>query len=243
MVIGGTSAAAPLWSGFTALVNQKAAAAGKPVLGEANPKLYAVANSSSYGSTFHDVTTGANQDFSTKTGYDQVTGWGSPVADALTDALLGGSTPVTPPPSGNAITNGDFETGDLTGWTTTGNATADASAAQSGKFGALVGSANPTADDSSISQTFTAPAGSSQVSFSYNVNCDDTVDTVWASATLTDNTTGTTSTVLANTCATGWQTASGTVTPGDSYTLTLANHDATELGDATYTYFDNVSVS
>ncbi|MDH6111991.1 subtilase family serine protease [Kitasatospora sp. MAP12-15] len=91
-VYGGTSAAAPLWAGYTALFNQKAAAASKANLGQANPALYAVANSSSYGAAFHDVTSGANQDFSTKTGYDQVTGWGSPVADALTTALLGGGS-------------------------------------------------------------------------------------------------------------------------------------------------------
>ncbi len=99
-VYGGTSAAAPLWSGYTALFNQKAAAAGKSNLGEANPALYAVANSSNYGTTFHDVTSGANQDFSTKSGYDQVTGWGSPVADALTNALLGGGSST----GGNTVT-------------------------------------------------------------------------------------------------------------------------------------------
>ncbi|GAB2689524.1 protease pro-enzyme activation domain-containing protein [Kitasatospora kifunensis] len=99
-VYGGTSAAAPLWSGYTALFNQKAKAAGKANLGQANPALYSVANSSSYGTTFHDVTTGANQDFKAGTGYDQVTGWGSPVADALTTALLGGGTG----PTSNTVT-------------------------------------------------------------------------------------------------------------------------------------------
>ncbi|PYC67811.1 hypothetical protein C7C46_29935, partial [Streptomyces tateyamensis] len=98
-VYGGTSAAAPLWSGYAALFNQKAKAAAKPNLGPANPALYQVANSSSYGASFHDVTSGKNQDFSTKTGYDQVTGWGTPVADALTTALLGGTS--TP---GNTVT-------------------------------------------------------------------------------------------------------------------------------------------
>ncbi|MGK4580188.1 S53 family peptidase [Kitasatospora sp. HPMI-4] len=88
-VYGGTSAAAPLWSGYTSLFNQKATSAGKSALGEANPKLYSVANSGNYGSAFHDVTAGANQDFSAGQGYDQVTGWGSPAADGLTSALLG----------------------------------------------------------------------------------------------------------------------------------------------------------
>ncbi|MDH6134721.1 subtilase family serine protease [Kitasatospora sp. MAA4] len=100
-VYGGTSAAAPLWSGFTALFNQKAAAASKANLGQANPALYAVANSANYGTTFHDVTSGANQDFSTKTGYDQVTGWGTPVGDALTNALLGGGSSTG---GGNTVT-------------------------------------------------------------------------------------------------------------------------------------------
>ncbi|MFF1869350.1 protease pro-enzyme activation domain-containing protein [Kitasatospora herbaricolor] len=97
-VYGGTSAAAPLWSGYAALFNQKAGAAGKPVLGEAAPKLYTVANGSGYAGAFHDTVTGKNQDFSTKAGYDQVTGWGSPVADALTTALLGGTQ------TGNTVT-------------------------------------------------------------------------------------------------------------------------------------------
>ena len=113
-VYGGTSAAAPLWSGYTALFNQKAKAAAKANLGQANPALYAVANSSSYGSAFHDVTSGANQDFSTATGYDQVTGWGTPVADALTTALLGGggttgnTVTVTNPGSKNATVGTAF---------------------------------------------------------------------------------------------------------------------------------------
>ncbi|KJK57329.1 S53 family peptidase, partial [Saccharothrix sp. ST-888] len=89
-VYGGTSAAAPLWAGYASLFNQKATAAGQSALGEANPKLYSVANGGNYGSAFHDVTSGANQDFPAGTGYDQVTGWGSPTADGLTSALLGG---------------------------------------------------------------------------------------------------------------------------------------------------------
>ncbi|GAA2134267.1 hypothetical protein GCM10009760_11360 [Kitasatospora kazusensis] len=110
-VYGGTSAAAPLWSGYAALYNQKASAAGQANLGEANPKLYSVANSASYKNTFHDVTSGANQDFSTKSGYDQVTGWGTPVADSLATALLnsggtqtGNTVTVTAPANQTGVT-------------------------------------------------------------------------------------------------------------------------------------------
>ncbi|GAA1248624.1 hypothetical protein GCM10009665_44370 [Kitasatospora nipponensis] len=132
-VYGGTSAAAPLWSGYTALFNQKAKAAAKPNLGQANPALYAIANSTNYGTTFHDVKTGKNQDFSTKTGYDQVTGWGSPVADALTTALLGGTST-----GGNTVTV-----------TNPGN--------QSGKVGTAV-SLQLAGSDSASGQTLTYSA-------------------------------------------------------------------------------------
>ena len=98
--IGGTSAAAPLWSGFTALYNQKAAASGKSALGFADPAIYQVGAGSSYKSVMHDVTTGGNQDYKAGTGYDEATGWGSPVADGLITTLLGtgGST------GGNTVT-------------------------------------------------------------------------------------------------------------------------------------------
>ena len=38
--VGGTSCAAPLWAGFTALVNQQAVSYGRPTIGFANPALY-----------------------------------------------------------------------------------------------------------------------------------------------------------------------------------------------------------
>ncbi len=92
--IGGTSAAAPLWAGFTTLYNQKAAAASKANLGFANPAIYGIGEGSSYSSALHDITTGGNQDYNAGVGYDEVTGWGSPIADSLMTALLGtgGST-------------------------------------------------------------------------------------------------------------------------------------------------------
>ena len=60
--VGGTSAAAPLWAGFTALVNQQAAAQGKPATGFINPAVYALGKGpySTYTTCFHDITTGNN---------------------------------------------------------------------------------------------------------------------------------------------------------------------------------------
>ncbi|MEV7178306.1 protease pro-enzyme activation domain-containing protein [Kitasatospora sp. NPDC093679] len=161
-VYGGTSAAAPLWSGYTALFNQKAKAAGQAVLGEANPKLYSLANSSSYGTVLHDVTTGKNQDFSTKTGYDQVTGWGTPVADSLTTALLGGTTP---PPTGGCTSaqllgNAGFETGTAAPWTASSGVVDNSAseAAHGGSWKAWMDGYGSAHTDS-VSQTVSIPAG------------------------------------------------------------------------------------
>ncbi|MEV4612268.1 protease pro-enzyme activation domain-containing protein [Kitasatospora sp. NPDC049258] len=174
-VYGGTSAAAPLWSGYAALYNQKAKAAGAAVLGEANPKLYALANSSSYGSVFHDVTSGKNQDFSTKAGYDQVTGWGTPVADQLTTALLGGGT-TTPPTggctAGQLIGNGGFETGSAAPWTASSGVVDNASgeAAHAGSWKAWMDGYGSAHTDT-LSQTVSIPAGC-KASFSFWLHID-----------------------------------------------------------------------
>ena len=58
VAISGTSLAAPLWAGFTALVNQQAALNGQPPVGFLNPALYAIGKSSNYANCFHDIVTG-----------------------------------------------------------------------------------------------------------------------------------------------------------------------------------------
>ena len=94
-VLGGTSAATPLWAGFAALVNQQAAASGKPSLGFVNPALYAIGKSSGYSAAFHDITLGNNTNgccnpntFFARPGYDLCTGWGTPTGSNLISALL-----------------------------------------------------------------------------------------------------------------------------------------------------------
>jgi kumamolisin len=82
--VGGTSAAAPEWAAFGALYNQQAAAAGKANLGFANPALYTAS-----GTGFHDITSGSNGAYSSATGWDFTTGWGSYNAATLATKLLG----------------------------------------------------------------------------------------------------------------------------------------------------------
>lgn len=82
-VFGGTSCAAPMWAGFTALVDAKAGSN----LGNGNSAFYSIAGGSSYGSAFHDVTSGSNGGFNAGTGYDSVTGLGSYDGAGLAAAL------------------------------------------------------------------------------------------------------------------------------------------------------------
>ena len=95
-IYGGTSCAAPLWAAFAARANQLRAANGNPLLGFANPLIYQIAESSNYGSDFHDVTQGTNLYFAAGPGYDNATGWGSFNGANLLADLSPASTPESP---------------------------------------------------------------------------------------------------------------------------------------------------
>lgn len=90
----GTSAAAPLWAAYTALVNQQGAASGRAAVGFLNPALYAIGRSAAYAQSFRDITTGANTTtaspnrFLARSGFDLCTGWGTPRGVGLMNQLL-----------------------------------------------------------------------------------------------------------------------------------------------------------
>jgi subtilase family serine protease len=87
-LVGGTSMGGPIFSGMLALINQQQNySSGQGLI---NPTLYALAaNSTTYASAFHDITSGNNDctagsadcsstaGFSAGAGYDQVTGLGT----------------------------------------------------------------------------------------------------------------------------------------------------------------------
>ena len=106
---GGTSCAAPLWAGFTALVNQQAANTGHASVGFINPALYALAHSQFYTNVFRDTTTGNNtwslspNQFFAVTNYDLCTGLGTPNANLINALTSATNLPITigtliPPP-------------------------------------------------------------------------------------------------------------------------------------------------
>jgi len=75
---GGTSFAAPMWAAYIALVNQQLVADGKPTIGFIDPIIYPENLTPAYDTDFHDITSGKSGSYSAVTGYDLVTGWGSP---------------------------------------------------------------------------------------------------------------------------------------------------------------------
>jgi kumamolisin len=80
MVIGGTSAVAPLFAGLIALLNQKL----NRRIGYLNPTLYTTA---AVREAFRDVTQGNNGAYAAAAGWDACTGWGSPDGGKLLAAL------------------------------------------------------------------------------------------------------------------------------------------------------------
>ena len=90
---GGTSASTPLWAGLMAIADQMA---GKG-LGFINAALYKLAMSNRYAQDFHDITQGNNSvhtnnlnvpGYAATTGWDPITGLGSPNAENLLPDLV-----------------------------------------------------------------------------------------------------------------------------------------------------------
>lgn len=147
----------------------------------------------------------------------------------------------------DSVVNGGFEAGDLSGWTVGGTARTASlltTGAQAGTRAVRLGSTQQTNGESTLSQTFTAPTGSSRLSVYYSMTCPDTVRYAWARVVLLDKTSGQTTTPLGKTCTSGagWKEVTATVTPGHSYTLTLVNRDDNHPDDPVHTSYDSISV-
>src|SRR5262249_8870362 len=85
VVLGGTSASAPLWAGLIALINE---GLGRNV-GYINPALYQKIGP---GGAFRDIQKGSNGNGKLKgcsagAGWDSCSGWGTPDGKKLLDAL------------------------------------------------------------------------------------------------------------------------------------------------------------
>ncbi|MGC2822153.1 MAG: S53 family peptidase [Candidatus Sulfotelmatobacter sp.] len=191
---GGTSFAAPMWAGYLALANQQAAANGDTI-GFIDPIIYPAALTSSYGTYFHDITSGSCGTYSGITGFDLCTGWGSPNTTGIINLLAGSSTPsftLSDSPSSLSITQGSSGTStisvtDVGGFS--GGVTLSASGLPSGVTAAF--GTNPTTGTSVLTLTAssTATTGSSTVTItgtSGSLTATTTL-TLTVSATATPN--------------------------------------------------------
>jgi hypothetical protein len=168
-----------------------------------------------------------------------------PSATHTTTLTLRVSVPVPPPVSTGAVVNGGLETGTLVGWTPGGAAVSVVSdGCHSGNYCARLGSTVAAKGDSTLAQTFTAPAGSVALTFGYKMACTGNATGDSATATLRDAAGGTLVMPLPMMCSlTGWWQVGVYITPGHTYTLTLVNHNSGIPTDPTYALFDDVAFS
>jgi kumamolisin len=83
IVVGGTSAVAPLWAGLIALMNQQLGTS----VGFINAKIYDLAGYPRSPGPLQDITSGSNGAYSAAVGWDPVTGLGRPDGSRLESAL------------------------------------------------------------------------------------------------------------------------------------------------------------
>ncbi len=92
VALSGTSIGAPAWSALVAIADQGRALAGQGTLDGASqtiPDLYATYQTAGYPAAFNDITSGGNNLDQAGTGYDLVTGLGTPKAAAIAATLSG----------------------------------------------------------------------------------------------------------------------------------------------------------
>jgi kumamolisin len=113
IVVGGTSAVAPLWAGLIACFNSSL----KTSVGYFNPTLYQ--QIAAMAGTFHDITSGNNGSYQAGPGWDACTGWGSPNGVGLINALAATSSPaptvtLSASPTSLSVVQGDDGTSTIT---------------------------------------------------------------------------------------------------------------------------------
>jgi hypothetical protein len=91
--IGGTSAGSPQWAALLAIADQGRSLSAKPALNSAGPQeVMTTLYKNATAGIFHDVTGGTSSgspNYTAVTGYDYVTGVGSPIANLVVQALDG----------------------------------------------------------------------------------------------------------------------------------------------------------
>ncbi len=192
---GGTSFAAPMWAGYIALVNQQLASSGSPTIGFINPTIYAQNVTSSYATDFHDVTSGTSGSYSAVTGYDLVTGWGSP-NNGLIAALSGPVVPgfsLSASPVSVSVVQGTAGASTITS-TVSGGFNSAISLSASGQPAGVTVGFSPSSITGAGSSTLTFTVASTTTPGTYSVivtgTSGSTVETTTVSLTVTSSNAG-----------------------------------------------------
>jgi subtilase family serine protease len=151
-IVGGTSDAAPQWSGFFAELNQKKGGTG---LGNPGGGIYALCGGTS--GAFHDISSGSNGAFTAVVGYDQVTGVGTINAVNLLNNWSAPDFSLSALPSSLSITQGSSGQSTITA-NPLGGFSGTVSLSASGLPNGMTASFNPTSTTSTSTLTLTANA-------------------------------------------------------------------------------------
>jgi kumamolisin len=183
---GGTSFAAPMWAGYVALANQQAGSKGP--MGFINPTIYQQNITSSYSTDFHDITSGTSGSYSAVTGYDLVTGWGSPTPSLISALVAASTTPafaISASPSSVSVVQGSKGTSTIT-TTVSGGFDSAIGLSASGQPSGVTVSFNPTsiAAPGSGSSTVTLAAASTTQTGTYLITITGTGGGITHTATI-----------------------------------------------------------
>ncbi len=218
---GGTSFATPMWAAYIALANQQLAENDQPTIGFLNPIIYPQNITSSYSSDFHDITSGTSGSYSAVTGYDLVTGWGSPNSGLI--AALTGSSSTSPSfslsasPTSLSVAAGSSGTSTITSTVSNGFSSAVALTASGAPTGVTVSfSPSSIASPGSGTSTATFTVASTTAAGTYSITITGTggglTETTTVSLTVTSTTTASLSVSASPTSLTIDRGSSGSTT-------------------------------
>ena len=169
---GGTSFSATMWAAYVALANLQAILNGNATLGFINPTLYAMGVGSNYATDFHDVTSGTSGSYSAVTGYDLVTGWGSPHGTALLTSLSATATSpdftLSASPTTGSVVQGSSGKSTVT-TTVSGGFSSSIGLSATGEPAGVTVSFSPTSINGAGTSTMTMTIGSSTVPGTYTI--------------------------------------------------------------------------